>query len=376
MPEAKSLLQPGDPAPWFTAPNPAGMPQKFETLGGRYVVLSLFGSTARESSRLLLSEITARQDLFNGQDFIFCGLSIDPADANLLMEAGPGIRFFLDADRAISRQYGAAPLAAASPDLYRRMTLVLDERLRTLAVLLLDDQNVAQHLAQLWSILAKLPPLGDETPAQAPVLVIPRVFPPQLCRELIAYYDQHGGQASGFMREVDGQTVEVHNPEHKRRRDQEILDESLRQRAMFAVHARVMPEIQKAFQFTCSRIERHMVACYDSSEGGHFRAHRDNTTKGTAHRRFAVSLNLNTGEYDGGQLRFPEYGRHLYEAPAGGAVVFSCSLLHEATRVTRGKRYAYLPFLYDEAAARVREANQKFVGGVEGARDGGREARG
>ena len=47
------------------------------------------------------------------------------------------------------------------------------------------------------------------------------------------------------------------------------------------------------------------------------------------HRRFAVSLNLNTGDYEGGCLRFPEFGPHLYVAPAGGAVVFSCSLLHE-----------------------------------------------
>jgi len=38
-------------------------------------------------------------------------------------------------------------------------------------------------------------------------------------------------------------------------------------------------------------------------------------------------------------------------------VVFSCSLLHEARPVTAGRRYALLPFLYDDAAARVREAN-------------------
>jgi predicted 2-oxoglutarate/Fe(II)-dependent dioxygenase YbiX len=43
-------------------------------------------------------------------------------------------------------------------------------------------------------------------------------------------------------------------------------------------------------------------------------------------------------------------------------VVFSCSLLHEATPVTRGKRYVYLPFLYDEAAVKIREENQRFVG--------------
>jgi hypothetical protein len=30
--------------------------------------------------------------------------------------------------------------------------------------------------------------------------------------------------------------------------------------------------------------------------------------------------------------------------------------------VTRGRRYATLPFLYDEAAAKVRNENQKYVG--------------
>jgi predicted 2-oxoglutarate/Fe(II)-dependent dioxygenase YbiX len=104
------------------------------------------------------------------------------------------------------------------------------------------------------------------------------------------------------------------------------------------------------------------VACYDSASSDFFRPHRDNTTKGTAHRRFAVSLNLNTGEYDGGLLRFPEFGQQTYTAPAGGAVVFSCSLLHEATPVTEGRRYVYLPFLYDEAAAKIREANCQFIG--------------
>jgi hypothetical protein len=43
-------------------------------------------------------------------------------------------------------------------------------------------------------------------------------------------------------------------------------------------------------------------------------------------------------------------------------VVFSCSLLHAVSRVTRGRRYAFLPFLYDDAAARIREANNPFLG--------------
>jgi predicted 2-oxoglutarate/Fe(II)-dependent dioxygenase YbiX len=103
------------------------------------------------------------------------------------------------------------------------------------------------------------------------------------------------------------------------------------------------------------------VACYDAAEGGYFRAHRDDTTKGTARRRYAVSLFLNPDEYEGGYLRFPEFGNLLYSAPIGGAVVFSCSLLHEATKVTRGRRYMFLPFSYDEAAAKFREENEQYV---------------
>jgi predicted 2-oxoglutarate/Fe(II)-dependent dioxygenase YbiX len=46
-------------------------------------------------------------------------------------------------------------------------------------------------------------------------------------------------------------------------------------------------------------------------------------------------------------------------------VVFSCSLLHEATPVTRGVRYATLPFLYNDAAARLRQANRGSLAGRE-----------
>ena len=78
-----------------------------------------------------------------------------------------------------------------------------------------------------------------------------------------------------------------------------------------------------------------------------------------------MSINLND-DFDGGELSFPEYGHRGFKAPTGGAVVFSGALLHAVSPVTRGRRYAFLPFLYDDAAARIREANNKFLGeGVE-----------
>jgi predicted 2-oxoglutarate/Fe(II)-dependent dioxygenase YbiX len=58
----------------------------------------------------------------------------------------------------------------------------------------------------------------------------------------------------------------------------------------------------------------------------------------------------------------PNSGGAPIAPPTGGAVVFSCSLLHEATPVTSGRRYAFLPFLYDEEAARIREANKAHLG--------------
>ena len=70
---------------------------------------------------------------------------------------------------------------------------------------------------------------------------------------------------------------------------------------------RVTPEIRKVHQFEVTRMERYLVACYAAEDGGHFRPHRDNTTTGTAHRRFAVSVNLND-DFDGGEVSFPEYG--------------------------------------------------------------------
>ena len=66
-------------------------------------------------------------------------------------------------------------------------------------------------------------------------------------------------------------------------------------------------------------------------------------------------------------MSFPEYGPRSFKPPPGGAVVFPCALLHAVSPVTRGRRYAFLPFLYDEEAAKLREANSQFLaegGGV------------
>jgi predicted 2-oxoglutarate/Fe(II)-dependent dioxygenase YbiX len=79
-----------------------------------------------------------------------------------------------------------------------------------------------------------------------------------------------------------------------------------------------------------------------------------------AFRQFAVSINLNTGDYTGGELEFPEFGPDLYLPPAGAAAVFSASLLHAARPVLTGSRYVLLTFLHDRGAEerRVRASAQ------------------
>lgn len=369
-------LQFGGPIPQFSARSPSNPSFPFDTVAGRYVVLCFFGSTELPSSRRLLDAVLQRRQVFDGQHVAFFGVSVDAADerSGRVQPALPGIHILWDFDRRISQLFGASSAGDVGVDgeRYRPFSLLLDERLRVVAIVPLGDAP-ERHLGVLLETLASLPSL-DAAPepaaraTTAPLLTIPRVFEPELCAALIRYYEEHGGGESGFMRDIDGKTVGVVDHSQKRRKDREITDETLRKACMVRVYNRLLPELFKAFQFEATRIERYIVACYEADTGGHFRAHRDNTTRGTAHRKFAVSLLLNS-EFDGGGLRFPEFGGRSYQPPAGGALVFSCSLLHEVSPVTRGKRYAFLPFLYDDAGARVRQENLAFVGGTAPAPD-------
>jgi peroxiredoxin len=355
---AQHFLTPGDPAPWFKAPTVHNPNYDFSSVAGRIIVLCLFGSAARPEIRPALEGFAAARHLFDDEQAAFFGVSADPADEAMpcAQDSVPGFRVFRDYDRRVSRLYGACD----EGELYHPHTLVLDERLRVLATVpFLPDQD---HAAQVLGLVERLRRAPAAVPPHAPVLIVPWVFEAAFCRRLIDYYGSHESEESGFMRERDGKTVSVQDHGFKRRRDCSIEDEALRGAARARVTRRLVPEIAKAFNFRATRMERYIVACYDAEPGGFFRPHRDNTTAGTAHRRFAVTINLNAEAYDGGDLCFPEYGPTTYRAPTGGAVVFGCSLLHEARPVTRGRRFAFLPFLYDDAAARQREANNARLG--------------
>lgn len=348
------MLIPGEAVPHFKGATPSNPTYSFGTAAGRYIVLAVLpDDNAWVSYRLLLQSLEVHRSIFDDTVASFFGITRHAELVEQVVDQVPGIRWFLDREGAITRALGCLD------DEGREVPacLVLDPMLRVMKITPFGD--IENTLA--W--LKTLPPVDDHalTPLVAPILIVPRVFEPRFCETLIAFYHDAGGKRSGFMQEADGQTVLVSNPNHKRRSDAIIEDQDLQREIRMRLSRRLLPEVTRAFQFTATRIERFIVACYDSADQGFFRPHRDNTTKGTAHRKFAVTLNLNTGDYAGGDLRFPEFGSHVYRAPLGGAVVFSCALLHEATPVTRGTRYAFLPFLYDDEGARLREANAKFL---------------
>jgi peroxiredoxin/predicted 2-oxoglutarate/Fe(II)-dependent dioxygenase YbiX len=354
----------GDPAPWFKQRATSNENYNFDTVAGRWVVLCFLASAGDAASREATAALAANRDLFDDERISFFGVSLDPADERdgLLRESMPGIRHFWDFDGRIGRAYGVLPREADGATAEaRRFWLVLDPTLRVAARFPFGGRAESDAV---FAYLRALPPparfAGFEVPP--PILVLPNVFEPALCQALIDTYEREGGEESGFMREVNGKTVQVQDHRHKRRRDCTIAEPDLVKAIRGRILRRVAPEIRKVYAFDVTRMERYIVGCYAAEDNAHFRAHRDNTTKGTAHRRFAVSINLN-GDFAGGEVSFPEYGPRGYKAPPGGAVVFPCALLHAVSRVTEGRRYAFLPFLYDDAAAKLREENARFLEG-------------
>lgn len=356
----------GDPAPWFHQRSLTNPRFAFDTAAGRYIVLCFFGSASHPQSQAAIAAALKRREVFDDSKVSFFGVTVDPSDEaeRRVADQYPGYRFFWDFDGTVSRLYGAIPNDAKPGDEnvpVRQLWIVLDPTMRVLKIVPFADDG--SEIEAILSYVAALPPINrfSGIELQAPIIMLPNVFEPELCQKLIGLYERKGGEESGIMREMDGKTVVVKDHGHKRRKDYDIEDKDVIAETQGRFVRRIVPEIRKVHQFTVTRMERYIVACYAAEDEAHFRAHRDNTTKGTAHRRFAVSVNLND-DFDGGEVSFPEYGSRGFKAPAGGAVIFSCSLLHAVSMVTRGRRYAFLPFLYDDAAAKTREANNAFLG--------------
>lgn len=225
---------------------------------------------------------------------------------------------------------------------------LLDRNLRVRDVVpLTHDSPVGNRIRTLVDELAWNSTPVRVIPTQAPVLVVPDVLDDRQCQDLITVWEEEGHSETGVEASTDGRRAEQLSAQLKRRRDHIVQDAQRTQALASVIGRRVMPELFKAFAYRASRFEGFKIACYEASSRGFFRAHRDNLSPSTVHRRFALTLNLND-QYEGGQLRFPEYGPDLYRPPAGAALLFSCSLLHEVMDVTSDRRFVLLSFLFGD----------------------------
>jgi predicted 2-oxoglutarate/Fe(II)-dependent dioxygenase YbiX len=170
--------------------------------------------------------------------------------------------------------------------------------------------------------------------AMAPVLVLPRVFEPEFCTQLIRLWSKGDHKDGG----VSSRYGNVNVAHLKQTEDYTIVEPMMQKAVSDRLAYRIGPELTKVFAFDRQfTFDAHVVLSY-SAEGKHFfGAHRDNGAPTTADRAFAVSLNLND-DFEGGELVFPEYAGVRVSPPAGAAAVFSCSLLHRVGPVTRGRR--------------------------------------
>lgn len=346
-------LNSGDPAPWF--PATAGNDQRpivFDELAGRHILLFFFGSARQPDIAAALSSFDPLGAMFDGKRALFLGVSSDP-DAFALerLPKRAGQIYALDANGGAATRYG---IAETSVKAFHPTAFLLSPALQILHIIPFGEpaEFVRRSAALLGEVLAAPP--KDQN---APVLIVPQVFDRAFCSRLIDLYETNGAREIGMI-EYEGKIVQRFDPAFRKRLDYYVSDDGALRRCRELLERRLLPLVYRAFQFPTSRIERYLVGCYDAATGGYFRPHRDNTAPPVAHRRFALTLPLND-EYEGGRLRFPEFGDREYAAEPGNAIVFSCSLLHEVMPVTAGRRYTFISFLYDEQGQRMRDAYAK-----------------
>ena len=191
-----------------------------------------------------------------------------------------------------------------------------------------------------------------EEPFNAPpALVLPRIFEPELCDWLIALWQtRHKEGALSTGRE------HLYAPGKKKNLEHLIEDEDTINRIRKTLARRVLPEINKVFNYGDRLVmEGFIVLCYQVERKDFFDIHRDRYTAQQP-RRFALSLNLSDG-FEGGELCFPEYSGAKLKPPRGGGAIFSCSLLHKALPVTKGERFVMTTFFNDPGSYGAEQAN-------------------
>ena len=356
----KDRLEVGDYLPMFQAFDQSAILNiPWNQIKGKPIFVLFFANHSLPACQKVLRALNQAYDRLEGLCHVFtlCPESV-PKNAQVCGMLGLKFPVLSDEDRGIADLYGVdyrTISGLGTADGAVCIGFMADPNRQIVHI---DRGAEGQDLAETALRLAEGLNREDTiiSVRHAPVLYLPRVLDADCCRELVQAYETQGNKPSGIGRdEIPGKSARYFNEAKKVRRDHHIKDPGLQQKLAGAIERRLIPEVEKAFDFRITGVEEFKVGCYDAADGGHFFPHRDNGNPAFDHRRFAMTLNLNTGEYEGGYLRFPEYGPSLYRPDTGDAVVFSCALLHQAMPVTKGRRFVLLGFFFDAEAQRLRQ---------------------
>lgn len=341
QPPSRPRLSVGDHAPVFVAARLDGRPFDFyAAVQGRPVVIFFTGSTG-------LEKLSAEADVFAGIEDnaqIMTVVPGEPTSVSAQIAAHPWpFETIADQDGMVTSGF-AEHSACAVPAVY-----VLDPNQRIAGIRTLDGDAKDERV---WIDdivrLATFQATPQTIERAAPALFIPRALEPEDCQWLIDLWrgndTETGHVALGASAD---KTLDV-DKTMKRREDLIIRDAEMEMTIANRLMPRVVPEVSKIYHFENWRIEAFRVGRYTAEDAGFFHVHRDDSNPSTRHRKYAMTLNLNVEDYEGGDLRFPEYGPDLHRPPTGGAVIFSCSMLHEVLPVTKGERFVLLTFLTKE----------------------------
>ena len=330
-------VETGDPiSPFVQKASTSSGALSFDMMGGRRILLFFFSSSTDPAVKDVLQKLSRYADVLNRKHCLFLGVTLDPADTEILKSRSDlrSVCFIYDADRTCHRTFG---IAENTPPAW----IELDPMMHIVKTRL-HQPGLEQIL--LPELLQKA--MSPQQTMPVPVLMLEHILEPEFCNNLILYHLTHNPQPSPILTsDASGNPIRTVAPDFKRRLDTPLRDRQIVTDLQNRIIRRVVPQIFRAFRFKATQMDRMLVSSYDATDSGFFDAHRDNTVPSSAHRQFAVSLTLNDG-YTGGELTFPEFGPQTFKAPAGGAIVFSCALLHAVQPVTSGRRYACLPFVY------------------------------
>ena len=311
-------------------------------LSGRTMIVVLMNQVNVDLLRLFV-----RQELGDHVSVVAVSAAED-AMSNRQMQKDSGFRWpiLTDSTGALFASYGLHKLNDID---WRIVVLTPSRQVRGW----IDSPEALQNTSDTLMEYLKLIDAADESrwnPPHAPVLLVPNVLSRAECAELIRSYESGGPFTVRPPRpgEFDGDyKIPVYEHNRQDRVDHIIRDPQTIQLLDSRLFSRVVPMIQKAFNFDVNRHEDLHIARYVGKRGGHEMGHRDNTSAATAYRKFALSVNLND-DFEGGEVVFNEYSPKGYRSEPGTALVFSSSLLHEVKETTQGVRYNLISHFFNQ----------------------------